>query len=615
MKASARQKISRHFLEALLGAIALFALVAPNAAAETVTIGSTAQGPGGDATFCDAGGGVKGIWVQDSVGTEGIPSYVVPSSGEITSWSTDQTGPNKPGASLALVVLSQGMSGDTLAAIDPEVLPNPLPPGGQPTTFRPPSPIPVQAGEVIGLFGITKESSCYFDGTESETDVVSYSPFESQPAVGSAVPLLGQAKYYRVDVSAELSSSGGGGGDPGGGNPAGTPSIESTGQPSTTRKGPKLEVDTGQKVRCAAGGNACSVDMTITSTAPSSSAGASSALRKKTKPKTVVVGKAHLSVAAGQSAELTFTLNKKGAALIAKKRKLKITVAVKVTQGSGAPVSSSQDPDDPEPLRRQAPQIAGFNADRRGWERRPGAVAFRRRPVPPLRRWRGKSPRSRSPSRRASTRQTAHRPQSGSRTAGRCLGQAHGRRWPSGWGAATVIARAPLAEARTSAGPIGYGREVIFDFRFKDDRGKWRSLGHRKGLTRDGAFASLEERAGRNSATEYMSRPRDGRTRKWDLFPRPEAPVDQSADECPRRRFYVACRAALDDGAIAKLARQGVYWGPGSPRRSRPTANRLEHFLTVEAENEEEAVERARGAVLGAGGKAPDLRLIGSKAG
>ncbi len=68
----------------------------------------------------------------------------------------------------------------------------------------------------------------------------------------------------------------------------------------------------------------------------------------------------------------------------------------------------------------------------------------------------------------------------------------------------------------------GTVERMIFDFRYKDAQGKWKALGHRKGLTRDAAFASLEERAGRSYATEFMSRPRDGRTGKWDLFKHPD---------------------------------------------------------------------------------------------
>jgi hypothetical protein len=62
---------------------------------------------------------------------------------------------------------------------------------------------------------------------------------------------------------------------------------------------------------------------------------------------------------------------------------------------------------------------------------------------------------------------------------------------------------------------------MVFDFRHKNVEGKWKSSGHRKGLTRDAAFASLEEMNGHMPPGRYMSRPRDGKTRDWDLFTRP----------------------------------------------------------------------------------------------
>jgi len=62
---------------------------------------------------------------------------------------------------------------------------------------------------------------------------------------------------------------------------------------------------------------------------------------------------------------------------------------------------------------------------------------------------------------------------------------------------------------------------MVFDFRYKNSEGKWRSSGHRKGLDRDAAFAALEQKNGPLPAGQYMSRPRDGRTKNWDLFTRP----------------------------------------------------------------------------------------------
>jgi hypothetical protein len=81
---------------------------------------------------------------------------------------------------------------------------------------------------------------------------------------------------------------------------------------------------------------------------------------------------------------------------------------------------------------------------------------------------------------------------------------------------------------------------VIFDFRYRNAEGKWKAFGHRKGLNRDTAFASLEALAGRSSATEYMSRPRDGRTRNWDLFRRNESNLDSRSPDQPSARLAIS---------------------------------------------------------------------------
>jgi hypothetical protein len=62
---------------------------------------------------------------------------------------------------------------------------------------------------------------------------------------------------------------------------------------------------------------------------------------------------------------------------------------------------------------------------------------------------------------------------------------------------------------------------MVYDFRHKGEDGRWKSSGHRKGETRDAAFAALEAKKGPMPAGRYMSRPRDGRTKDWDLFTRP----------------------------------------------------------------------------------------------
>lgn len=64
---------------------------------------------------------------------------------------------------------------------------------------------------------------------------------------------------------------------------------------------------------------------------------------------------------------------------------------------------------------------------------------------------------------------------------------------------------------------------MVFDFRHRNVEGKWKSSGHRKGPTRDAAFKALEQKNGGMPAGRYMSRPRDGHAKDWDLFTWPKA--------------------------------------------------------------------------------------------
>jgi hypothetical protein len=58
---------------------------------------------------------------------------------------------------------------------------------------------------------------------------------------------------------------------------------------------------------------------------------------------------------------------------------------------------------------------------------------------------------------------------------------------------------------------------VDFDFRYRNEHGKWESAGHRRGTDRESAFEALAEKAGGLPPGKYMSRPRT-RQRDWDLF-------------------------------------------------------------------------------------------------
>jgi len=64
---------------------------------------------------------------------------------------------------------------------------------------------------------------------------------------------------------------------------------------------------------------------------------------------------------------------------------------------------------------------------------------------------------------------------------------------------------------------------MVFDFRYRNVDGKWKASGHSKGPTRDAAFNTLEQKNNGMPEGRYMSRPRDGRARDWDLFDWPRA--------------------------------------------------------------------------------------------
>ena len=79
---------------------------------------------------------------------------------------------------------------------------------------------------------------------------------------------------------------------------------------------------------------------------------------------------------------------------------------------------------------------------------------------------------------------------------------------------------------------------MVFDFRHKNGEGKWKASGHSKGETRDAAFDTLEQKQGGMPEGRYMSRPRDGHARDWDLFtwPRAASEPEQVPEQSPAGR-------------------------------------------------------------------------------
>ena len=74
---------------------------------------------------------------------------------------------------------------------------------------------------------------------------------------------------------------------------------------------------------------------------------------------------------------------------------------------------------------------------------------------------------------------------------------------------------------------------MVFDFRHKNGEGKWKASGHSKGATRDAAFNLLDQKNGGMPEGRYMSRPRDGHARDWDLFSWPKAASTTSSPHPP----------------------------------------------------------------------------------
>jgi hypothetical protein len=101
------------------------------------------------------------------------------------------------------------------------------------------------------------------------------------------------------------------------------------GRASAARAGAHVSVKTGLTVTCPAGGPPCPV--TLAGTVSGAQARGASAA----KAKTVTVGKLATTIPAGKTITLTLPLSAKGAALLKKHHKLKITLAGSTRSGSG----------------------------------------------------------------------------------------------------------------------------------------------------------------------------------------------------------------------------------------------------------------------------------------
>jgi uncharacterized repeat protein (TIGR01451 family) len=147
----------RGILRALM-AVTLLALVVTASASADAQLGTTVQPVGSSGTPCSGGPGALAA-ATDSASTP----YLIPvGGGQITGWKINTTGA-APGDSITFLVLRPAAGGYTVIGTTPETLSNPLPVGGV-ASFPLASPIPVRAGDTLGLYAPTGSSTCYWHG-------------------------------------------------------------------------------------------------------------------------------------------------------------------------------------------------------------------------------------------------------------------------------------------------------------------------------------------------------------------------------------------------------------------------------------------------------------------
>jgi len=114
--------------------------------------------------------------------------------------------------------------------------------------------------------------------------------------------------------------------------PAPTATLSILRRASAVRAGGRIAVDTGIRDSCPGGGSACSVRLLATVTGQAGKG-------RHVKPRKLVVGRLHRTIAAGASWELRFDLGAAGAKLLASAGKLKIALSGSTAVGSGPATS------------------------------------------------------------------------------------------------------------------------------------------------------------------------------------------------------------------------------------------------------------------------------------
>jgi hypothetical protein len=165
---------------------ALVLAVGTSPAAATVTIGQTQA----TADTCDNGFD----WIQPTV-TEGN-GYLVPEQGTVTSWSTTA---RSPGGTMTMKIL-RNVAGPTYRVVGHEG-PHDLTDGVL-NTFSGFS-IPVQAGDVLGLYVVSGSPACVFDVIG---DAAQFDPLQANLADGQAGDFQ-PSSGFRLNVTAQVTPS------------------------------------------------------------------------------------------------------------------------------------------------------------------------------------------------------------------------------------------------------------------------------------------------------------------------------------------------------------------------------------------------------------------------
>jgi uncharacterized repeat protein (TIGR01451 family) len=189
---------TRLFVAAALAALATLAFAGP--AAADVTLGTTTQPAGSSTDSCNS---PENTFIE-TASDPSTPFTVPTGGGFITSWSTNTTGASAGATARLVVVRPAGGSNYTVQAVDTETLPTPLP-ASNVATFNLASPIPVNAGDTIGIEGASVSSTCFWSGgsTPLGDTLGRYSTSSpSPPAVGQTLQPFGNASGFVINLSA-----------------------------------------------------------------------------------------------------------------------------------------------------------------------------------------------------------------------------------------------------------------------------------------------------------------------------------------------------------------------------------------------------------------------------